>query len=64
MEHAIFQENYDIRGMENIIENDKTENHENTKDKESEKIKSQESENVKGQESTLTQEEETDKVND
>ena len=64
LEHAIFQENYDIRDMENIIENDKTENHENTKDKESEKIKSQESENVKGQESTLTQEEETDKVND
>lgn len=48
LEHAIFQENYDIRDMENIVESGKM----------------QEPEQTENQESTLTEKKETDKVND
>lgn len=48
LEHAIFQENYDIRDMETIVEHEKKESNENPE----------------SQESTLTQEEKTVKVND
>lgn len=48
LEHAIFQENYDIRDMENIVESGKM----------------QEPEETENQESTLTEKKETGKVND
>lgn len=53
LEHAIFQENYDIRDMKNIVENEKMQN-------------KGETENLKTEnpEPTLTEEKETDKVND